>query len=74
MRYAFIDANSIVVTIITGALTADEQQRFLDDYHVLFGAVAMLDVPDGVEVRQGDRYDSSLGFLPPEPPATETEI
>jgi hypothetical protein len=50
-------------------MSSADQERILNDYYKLFGAVAILEVPDGVIAGIGDRYDSTEGFLPPKPPA-----
>lgn len=67
MKYAFIDGDSVVIQVIAGALNPSQQDQFLDDYSKLFGAVAVLDVPDGVDAWIGGRYDDEAGFLPPAP-------
>lgn len=73
MKYAFINAESIVVNCISGALSAAQQAQFLDDYHKLFGAVAILEVPEGVSVWVGGVYDSEQGYLPPAEPEPAPE-
>jgi hypothetical protein len=72
MRYAFIDSNGIVVNLIVGALAPIEQQRLLADYRVLFGAVEIVAVDDGVGVWIGGSYDASSGAFTP-PPTPEPE-
>jgi hypothetical protein len=72
MRYAFIDSNGIVVNLIVGALSPIEQQRFLADYRVLFGAIQIVAVDDGVGVWIGGSYDASSGAFTP-PPTPEPE-
>lgn len=70
-RYAFINAQAIVVQVIVGQLDEPTKQGFLNDYHTLFGAVAILEVPEGVSVWIGGVYDSEQGFLPPYQPEPE---
>lgn len=67
MKYAFINADSIVVQVITGALNPAQQALFLRDYSALFAAVDVIELPEGVDVWIGGRYDSEAGFLPPAP-------
>jgi hypothetical protein len=80
MRYAFINAEGIVVNLIVGALSPIEQHRLLADYRVLFGAIQIVAVDDGAGVWIGGSYDSDSGtFTPPptpepEPIAVETPI
>ncbi len=50
MTYAFINADSIVVQVITGALNPAQQAQFLRDYVTLFGAVAIIEVEQGTKV------------------------
>jgi hypothetical protein len=73
MRYAFIDSGNLVVNVIVGVLNEQQQAQFLNDYHTLFGAVAILEVPEGVSVWIGGVYDSEQGYLPPAVPEPEPE-
>ena len=74
MRYAFINAEGIVVNLIVGALSPIEQNRLLADYRVLFGAVQIVAVDDGASVWIGGLYDSTSGvFSPPPSPEPEPE-
>lgn len=66
-RYAFINADSIVVQVISGALNVEQQEQFLRDYSVIFGAVQIIEVEDDTRIWIGGRYDSDAGFLPPAP-------
>ena len=67
MNYAFTNADGTVVQVITGALNADEQARFLRDYSVLFGAVAIIEVEDGTSVWIGGTYTDGQFQPPPQP-------
>ncbi len=66
-RYAFINADSIVVQVITGALNPAQQEQFLRDYSVLFGAVAIIAVEDGTSVWVGGTYTDGVFAPPPQP-------
>lgn len=67
MRYAFINADGIVVNVISGALTASEQARFLSDYGILFGAIACIEVDAETAVWVGGSYTDGVFQAPPEP-------
>jgi len=69
-KYAFINADSIVVQVITGQLDAATQAIFLRDYSALFGAVGIVEVPAETSVYIGGSYTDGE-FLPP--PAPEPE-
>ena len=74
-RYAFINAESIVVQVITGALGAGKQAQFLRDYSVLFGAVAIIEVEPETKVWIGGAYTNGVFTEPPQPePLPEPEI
>ena len=70
MRYAFIDANGIVVNVISGALAEIEQQRLLADYRVLFGAEHIVAVDADTAVWIGGSYTDGT-FSPPPPQEPE---
>jgi hypothetical protein len=72
MRYAFINADSIVVQLITGALNPAQQEMFLRDYSVLFGAVAIVEVESDTMVWIGGIYTDGQ-FQPPVQPEPEPE-
>jgi hypothetical protein len=67
MRYAFINADGIVVNVISGALTEIEQQRFLADYRALFGAESIVAVDADTAVWIGGSYTDGVFTAPPEP-------
>jgi len=66
-RYAFINADSIVVQVITGALNPAQQAQFLRDYSVLFGAVAIIEVDADTPVWIGGAYTDGVFAPPPQP-------
>ncbi len=66
-RYAFINAENIVVQVITGALGAGQQAQFLRDYSVLFGAVAIISVETDTSVWIGGTYTDGVFTEPPQP-------
>ena len=73
MKYAFTNADSIVVQVISGALTATQQEMFLRDYSVLFGAVAIIAVEPDTSVWIGGAYTDGV-FAPPPAPEPLPEI
>lgn len=66
-RYAFINGNGIVVNVVSGALAPIEQQRFLADYRVLFGAESIIAVDAETAVWIGGSYTDGVFAPPPEP-------
>lgn len=73
MNYAFTNSDGTVVQVITGSLNADEQARFLRDYSVLFGAVAIVAVEPDTSVWIGGTYTDGQ-FQPPPQPEPEPEV
>jgi hypothetical protein len=71
MKYAFTNADNIVVNCISGALTAAQQEMFLRDYSALFGAVAIVAVEPDTSVWIGGAYLDGV-FAPPPQPEPET--
>jgi hypothetical protein len=71
-RYAFIDANGIVVNVISGALSEAQQAQFLSDYGVLFGATQIVAVDADTSVWIGGSYTDGTFTAPPTP--TEPEV
>jgi hypothetical protein len=65
--YAFINAESVVVQLITGALNPAQQAQFLQDYGTLFGAVAIVAVEQDTVVYIGGSYTEGVFALPPQP-------
>lgn len=67
MKYAFINAASIVVNCISGTLSASQQAQFLRDYGILFGAVAVIEVDAETPVWVGGSYTDGVFTPAPEP-------
>ena len=67
MRYAFINADSIVVQVITGVLSDAQQAQFLRDYSVLFNAVAIVQLESDTMVWIGGTYTDGQFAAPPQP-------
>ena len=67
MKYAFINADGIVVQVIVGALSAAQQAQFLRDYAILFGAVAIVEVDADTPVWIGGGYTDGAFNEPPAP-------
>jgi hypothetical protein len=73
MKYAFTNADGIVVQLITGSLNATQQEMFLRDYSILFGATAVIEVEDGTTVWIGGTYTDGQFQPPPQPVPEVTE-
>ena len=73
MKYAFTNADGIVVQLITGSLNATQQEMFLRDYSILFGATAIIEVEDGTTVWIGGTYTDGQFQPPPQPVPEVTE-
>jgi hypothetical protein len=69
-RYAFTNADGIVVNVIVGNLTPDQQQLFLRDQAALFGATQVIEVEPDTSVWIGGSY-TGAEFLPPPQPEPE---
>ena len=72
MRYAFIDADGIVVNVIGGALSPAQQAQFLRDYAILFGAESIVEVGPNTPVWIGGTYTGGT-FVEPVQPEPEPE-
>jgi hypothetical protein len=72
MRFAFINADGVVVQLIVGDLNEHERAQFLRDYSVLFAAKEIVAVEPEVAVWIGGSYDSDSGAFAP-PPIAEPE-
>ena len=70
MNYAFLNADGIVVNVITGALTDKQLSQFLSDYATLFGATQVVAVEPGASVWIGGTYTEGV-FAPPPPQPPE---
>ena len=71
MKYAFLNAENIVVNCISGTLSAAQKAQFLRDYAILFGAVAIVEVESDTAVWIGGSYTDGVFNEPPAPPAPE---
>jgi hypothetical protein len=71
--YAFINAENLVVNVISGALTQAQQTQFLRDYGILFGAVAIVEVEPDTAVWIGGSYTDGQ-FTPPPAPEPLPEV
>jgi hypothetical protein len=70
MRYAFLNADSVVVNVISGTLDESQKAQFLRDYGILFGAVAVILVEANTAVWIGGSYtDGTFN-----PPPTEEQV
>ena len=68
MRFAFINADGIVVQVIVGDLNEQQQAQFLRDYGALFGATAIVAVDADTSVWIGGSYTDGVFTAPaPEP-------
>ena len=73
MYYAFLNADGIVVNVITGSLTDKQLSQFLSDYGTLFGATQVIPVDAATAVWIGGTYTEGV-FAPPPPPPPPPEI
>ena len=73
MNYAFLNADGIVVNVITGALTDKQLSQFLSDYATLFGATQVVAVDAATAVWIGGSYTDGV-FAPPPAPEPLPEI
>jgi hypothetical protein len=64
-RYAFTNPDGIVVNVIVGNLTPNQQQLFLRDQAALFGATQVIEVEPDTAVWIGGSYTGNQ-FLPPQ--------
>ena len=73
MNYAFLNADGIVVNLITGTLTDKQLSQFLSDYATLFGATQVVAVDAATAVWIGGSYTDGV-FAPPPAPEPLPEI
>ena len=66
-KHAYLNADGIVVQVITGAVDGATHDRFLADYGVLFGAVRCVRVDAETPVWIGGSYTDGVFAPPPEP-------
>jgi hypothetical protein len=67
IRFAYLNADGIVVQLTSGDLTPDQHDLFLRDYGVLFGAVSCVRVEDDRAIWIGGSYTDGTFSAPPEP-------
>jgi hypothetical protein len=68
-KHAYLNADSIVVQVIHGAVDGAAHDALLRDYGVLFGAVRCVRVVDSsAPIWIGGTYDAVNGFTPPPQP------
>jgi hypothetical protein len=65
--YAFLNADSIVVNVISGTLNEQQQAQFLRDYAILFGATQIVEVETDTAVWIGGSYTDGTFNEPPAP-------
>lgn len=77
-RYAYLDENSIVVNLIVGQLTPDDEQAVMEQQRAAFNAVAFVQVDHNVRVMIGALYDLEANefvfFEPPQPDTPESTV
>ena len=66
-KHAYIDANGLVVQIISGALDGAAHDALLRDYAFLSGAVRCVRVEDETPIWIGGSYTDGVFAAPPEP-------
>ena len=69
-KYAFLDADGIVLNLIVGNLTPAQQQLFLRDQATMYGATQIIEVEPDTSVWIGGSYTDGQ-FLPPAQPEPE---
>ena len=67
LRYAFINADGIVVNVIVGSLNEQTKAAFLRDYGILYGATRMIEVDEATPVWIGGTYTDGVFTPEPEP-------
>jgi len=72
-HYAFVDASGLVVQVICGDLTPEQQHKFLSDYRLLFGADQIIELESDAAVWIGGAYTDGV-FAPPPAPEPAPEI
>ena len=78
-RHAYLNADGIVVQVISGAVDGVAHDALLRDYGILYGAVSCVRVEDDRAIWIGGSYTDGAFAPPPEPeplpePALEPEI
>jgi len=67
MRYAFVNADKIVVNVIVGDLNEEQKPRFFAVQQAIFGATQMVELADNKGAWIGGTYTDGQ-FAAPEPP------
>jgi hypothetical protein len=67
MKYAFVNADSIVVNVIVGDLNEEQKPRFFAVQQAIFGATQMVELADNQGAWIGGTYTDGQ-FAAPEPP------
>ncbi len=66
-KHAYLNADDLVVQVISGAVDGATHDRFLADYGVLFGAVRCVRVEGETPVWIGGSYTDGVFAPPPAP-------
>lgn len=66
-RHAYLNAEDVVVQVLSGALDGAAHDALLRDYAVLYGAVRCVRVEDETPVWIGGSYTDGVFTTPPEP-------
>lgn len=72
IRHAYLNADGVIVQVISGAVDGDAHDALLADYSVLFGAVSCVRVEDDRAIWIGGSYTDGE-FTPPPAPPVEPE-
>ena len=66
-RHAYLNADGIVVQVISGAVDSVAHDALLRDYGILYGAVSCIRVEDDRAIWIGGSYTDGEFAPPPEP-------
>lgn len=66
-KHVYLNADDLVVQVISGAVNGATHDQFLADYGVLFGAVRCVRVEDETPVWIGGSYTDGVFAPPPAP-------
>jgi hypothetical protein len=73
MRYAFVNADNIVVNVIVGDLNEEQRPRFFAVQQAIFGATQMVELADNQGAWIGGTYTDGQFAAPEPPPQPEPE-
>jgi hypothetical protein len=73
MKYAFVNADSIVVNVIVGDLNEEQKPRFFAVQQAIFGATQMVELADNQGAWIGGTYTDGQFAAPEPPPQPEPE-